>query len=202
MPEAEIVALENDFGMPLPAELRAMLQLCSGIDCPNPEEFDVSLNAGGMYDAGAFLPVSVTLARDVAGNFFAADLSQKPTDSAPVYFLCHDPPVVMLAARTVTDFIELAITPNAVFPDAGLIWSTNPGVLSHAEATAGDETMRKFAADLDDTWLFVDLRNAAVGDGFSWGRYGAETENRRAGAEPIFAYQKRKLSWFQRLFGV
>ena len=62
-----------------------------------------------------------------------------------------------------------------------------------------DSELRKFTELLDPSWQIVDLRNAKVGDGFSWGRYGPKTANKRFGERQIFAYQRR--GWRQRLVG-
>jgi len=35
--------------------------------------------------------------------------------------------------------------------------------------------LKNFAKQLDETWELIDLRSCAVGDGFSWGRYGPTT---------------------------
>ena len=49
----------------------------------------------------------------------------------------------------------------------------------------------------DETWQFIDLRNAKLGGSFSWGRCGTKTANKRSEFKRIFAYQQ-KLKW-QRL---
>ena len=76
------------------------------------------------------------------------------------------------------------------------VWGKNPGAQSYEDAMAAtDSALRDFAATLDPTFEIVDLRNAAVGFGFSWGRYGPQTVIRRAGELPIFAVQKRASFW-------
>src|SRR6266496_3206303 len=68
----------------------------------------------------------------------------------------------------------------------------NPGTLDHTAALAGDENLRGFAAELDDRFQFVDLRSPEIGMGFSWGRYGPETEFRRREYQRLFAYARPK----------
>ena len=64
----------------------------------------------------------------------------------------------------------------------------HPGVMPCAEAAASaDPVLRAFAETLDDRFEIVDLRTAAVGMGFAWGRYGPRTELRRHGLERVFA---------------
>ena len=68
------------------------------------------------------------------------------------------------------------------------VWSKNPGVITHATAVVSpDPEIRAFAAGLDARFEIIDLREAPIGMGFSWGRHGANTEVRRFGSEPIFA---------------
>jgi hypothetical protein len=83
------------------------------------------------------------------------------------------------------------------------VWGENPGTLDHAAARAGDDQLRAFAEELDDRFVFVDLRSPEIGMGFSWGRHGPKTEVRRHGYERLFAYAppERKPGVLGRLFG-
>jgi hypothetical protein len=64
---------------------------------------------------------------------------------------------------------------------------------------AEDADIKEFAKSLDENYLLIDMRNPQIGDGFSWGRYGPKTVNKRFGEKRIFAYEIRK-SFLQRLF--
>jgi hypothetical protein len=80
---------------------------------------------------------------------------------------------------------------------ADRIWRDNPGVMGFQSCIeSADAELRSFAEPLDATWEFIDLRSAKTGDGFSWGRYGPKTQNRRYGSKRIFACQKK--SWGKR----
>jgi len=57
--------------------------------------------------------------------------------------------------------------------------------------TSSDADLKTFAETLDESWHLIDLRSPKIGDGFSWGRYGAATVNKRFGEKRIFAYQKK-----------
>ncbi len=54
---------------------------------------------------------------------------------------------------------------------------------------SGDPDLIDFANSSGDKYLFIDLRDPKIGDGFSWGRYGPKTENKRFGDKRIFAYK-------------
>ena len=138
--------------------------------------------------------------------------NQEPTDWGPIYFCCHDAPVMLLQAATVQQFVS-EIFKMYVPPRQSLIddvhedrlfevWRKNPGVIGHSNAVVSpDPAIRAFAAGLDVGFGIVDLRNAPIGMGFSWGRYGPKTEVKRFGPEPIFAYRKpEKKGLMSRLF--
>jgi len=79
------------------------------------------------------------------------------------------------------------------------VWRANPDTLDHSAALAADDDLRAFATELDERFVFVDLRSPASGDGFAWGRYGPGNEVRRHGYERLFAYAPTERK--RRLFG-
>jgi hypothetical protein len=84
------------------------------------------------------------------------------------------------------------------------VWATNPGTLGRsAVLDAPDEALRAFARSLTDGWSIVDLRAAAPGMGFSWGRHGSRTRLQRDGDRRVFAYAppERRPGVLSRLFG-
>jgi hypothetical protein len=132
---------------------------------------------------------------------------------APVYFCCHDAPVMLVQAASIPQFVSevfrMYVPPhkslvNDVHEDSVFdVWRKNPGVLAHAQALASaDPDIRAFAAGLDAGFEVIDLREAPIGMGFSWGRYGPKTEVIRFGSQPIFAYRRpAKTGVLTRLFG-
>ena len=71
------------------------------------------------------------------------------------------------------------------------MWQTNPGVLSYEQCfRSGDPILSAFARELDESFQIVDLRQAKPGDGFSWGRFGPNTQIERFGTHAMFAYKK------------
>jgi hypothetical protein len=83
------------------------------------------------------------------------------------------------------------------------VWRKNPGVIAYANAVASpDPDIHAFAAGLYESFDVIDLRDAQIGMGFSWGRYGPKTEVKRFGSKPIFAYRRpEKTSLLSRLLG-
>jgi hypothetical protein len=138
-------------------------------------------------------PSGLPIAHDGSGNFWVRDVT-------PVFFLCHDPPVVLFQSVDVETFVHDAAEGSPLDRDALFaVWRTNPGTVDHAAALTGDAELHAFAAELDERFLFVDLRAPVRGDGFSWGRYGPRTDVRRHGSARLFAYAQPEPR--RRLFG-
>lgn len=69
---------------------------------------------------------------------------------------------------------------------------------------SSDPVIKTFAEKTGDGFQFVDLRRAAVGDGFSWGRVDdPDTDLLRDGNNLMFAIRKPKPKkpFLRRLFG-
>jgi hypothetical protein len=157
-------------------------------------------------------PTGLPVAGDGFGNFWVLDLTPAEAETAPVFFACHDPPVIVFQSPDAGEFLE-QIFLKFVPPHESLVddvreegvfrvWRENPGTLNHAAALTGDDDLRAFADELGDRFVFVDLRSPQIGAGFSWGRYGPRTEVRRHGYERLFAYAQpeRKPGVLRRLF--
>jgi hypothetical protein len=209
--KAELDDLGHSLPVPPSSDVRDLLEFCSGIE-GTLEQIDFTgrtLRDGFEAD---FLPHGLVIAHDGFGNHWVVDLQPGATEWGPIYFCCHDAPVMLLQAATVQQFVS-EVFKMYVPPHQSLIddvhedrlfdvWRKNPGVIDHASAIASsDADIREFAAGLDIGFEIVDLRRAQVGMGFSCGRYGPKTEIRRFGLEPIFAYRRpEKKGLISRLF--
>src|SRR4029453_1703443 len=133
-------------------------------------------------------------------------------ETAPVFFACHDPPVVLYQSPNIGDFLheafQMLVPPHAsavddVHEDRRFnVWRENPGTLDHAAALAGDEDLRAFATELDDRFTFVDPRSSPVGMVFL-GSLRAANRDPTPWNEPLFAYAspEKRPGIFRRLFG-
>src|SRR5262249_5411637 len=130
-----------------------------------------------------FMPHGLPIAHDGCGNHWVVDLQPGNTDWGPIYFCCHDAPVMLLQAETVQQFVaevfRMHIPPhksliNDVLKDRLFeVWQKHPGVITQADALdSPDPDLHDFAASLAPDFEIIDLRNAPIGMGFSWGRYG------------------------------
>ena len=138
-------------------------------------------------------------------------MTSESTTWGPIFFACHDAPVIVFQTNSLTHFIsELLLFGNPPWRSEiddvheqyhHRIWRDNPGTLTYEQCVSStDPDLAAFARSLDETYLFIDLRSPKIGDGFSWGRYGPRTVNRRFGEKRIFAYQVRQSFW-RRLLG-
>lgn len=205
----ELQALEAALPCPIPEPIRELLTVTRGFENGPLESMDFGGLPGG-FGMEELFPFALPLAHDGFGNYWIVDLHADSRDWAPIWFVCHDPPVVAFQSGTLERFVHemlrLANSPydselDTVHEQITLdIWRRNPGVVSVPDArSSGDPVVREFAESLDEHWAVVDLRNAAIGDGFSWGRYGPRTRVRRYGTEPVFAYEPK--TRLQRLLG-
>ncbi|MDH3223165.1 MAG: SMI1/KNR4 family protein [Gemmatimonadota bacterium] len=187
--DSEIAGLESELSGLLPRELREALRVSAGF-ANGPIELGLLDLAGfGMED---IFPRAFPLGHDGFGNYWVLDLLSEGEECGPVFFACHDPPVVAFQSDTASQFIHdvLALWQSGprspvdvVHEDVtDAIWASNSGVQDRDSALASDDAVvAGFAAEFPVDAVIADLRAPGVGDGFSWGRFGPRTEWRRAG---------------------
>lgn len=196
LPPDRIESLAAGFGFRLPRELVALLAGCSGVEGML-ETIDFTGQSDG-FEFEAIFPRCIPIAHDGFGNFWVIDASPDGEAVAPVFFACHDAPVILYQAPSVAGFLAEVVNMyrpahkslvDDVHEDRLFeVWRRNPGTMTVAEAAKGDQILQDFAKTLDERFTVVDLRNPKVGMGFSWGRHGPKTEVRRHGDERVFAY--------------
>lgn len=205
----EIAALEYRIPCAMPREARELFEFSRGFENGPVESVDFSgLTEFGMEEV---FPCAIPIAHDGFGNYWVIDLTSQSETWGPVLFVCHDPAVIIFQSARLNDFIsellKLGNPPYASALDevhekaAFAVWKDLSGMRSPEDFASSPETeLRDFAMGLDPDWLISDLRNASVGDGYPWGRFGPRTANRRMGEERVFAIKKQKSGW-QRLLG-
>jgi hypothetical protein len=204
----ELQQLEARIPCPLPPGVRVLLEYCRGFD-----GVLESIDFSGLYPEFGMeeiFPHGVPIAHDGFGNYWVVDLTAQSETWGPIFFVCHDAPVVVFQtdslAHFISEVIKLGHPPwkseiNDVHETHhARIWRENPGLLTYEQGLqSGDPDLVKFAEGLDDSWWVIDFREAATGDGFSWGRYGPATVITRYSDKRIFAVQKKK-TLLQRIF--
>ena len=198
--DAEIDEFAKTLPCPLPDGVRELLSYCRGFEGSVADVVDFT-GQSFLFEHEAIFPHGVPTASDGFGNFWVVDLTAQSTDFGPVYFACHDAPIILYQSASLRDFLtELfrAGTPphqslvDDVHEDRLFrVWRKNPGVISHSDCMrSSDSELAAFAGSLDSSWSVVDLRGATPGMGFSWGRYGPRTRLKRHGSLAIFAYSR------------
>ena len=193
----------------LPGEIAELLGACRGF-YGTVEQVDFT-GRDLWFEFQAVFPYGLPIAADGYGNFWVVDLHPDTARWGPIYFACHDAPVILYQADSLEQFLSelfrMFKPPHRSLVDdvhedrPSRVWQTNPGVLSYEQCRHSDDpVLSAFARELDDSYGIIDLRRAKPGDGFSWGRYGPNTVVQRFGMHPVFAYQKPR-SLFSRLFG-
>ncbi len=211
---AELESLEAKAGFTYPSQLRDLLLYARGFEGPLGSAdlaSPVMFNDEPSFGLDEVFPHGLSLATDGSGNQWVVDLIGGSSQDTAVFYACHDPPVLVYQAESIGKFIsEILCLGNdpwssdvsEVHDDHAMrVWRDNPGVISRTDCLNADPDLKAFAELLDETYQLIDLRQCVIGDGFSWGRYGAETVCKRYNTHRIFAYQTRKPNWFQRIFG-
>ena len=209
--EMEIRALEFRLPCPIPHDIRDALRVSKGLANGPLESFSlVDLEGFGLEE---LLPHAYSIAHDGFGNYWVLDLLASTTVWGPVFYVCHDPPVLAFQSPTIEGFLNDAIAmwqPGARSPVdvvhedvVNRIWQENPDVMTPtALQESGDPVLRTFASQLPPSALVADLRHPVLGQGFSWGRFGPKTIIRRAVQERVWALipPERRPGLLSRLF--
>jgi hypothetical protein len=208
--DAELNALRAALPCPLPPHIEALVRHCRGLENGPLESVEFAGLPSG-FGMEEIFPHAVPIGHDGYGNYWIVDLVSTSTEWGPIFYACHDPPVIAWQCDTLSEFlVELLRFANPPHRSAldvvheevtARVWRENAGAERVAVCRGSpDPAIRAFAESLDDTFMMVDLRRPTPGDGFSWGRYGPRTVNRRFGEERLFAYQRRT-SLVRRILG-
>ena len=207
--QAELSDFARQVPCPVPQEITELMSACRGFyETIEQVEFS-GIDLGFAFEE--IFPFGLAIAADGFGNFWVVDLHPDSAKWGPIYFACHDAPVILYQADTLEEFLSelfrMFKPPHESLVDdvhedrLARVWQTNPGVLSYEQCLqADDPVLSAFAGELDESFQIVDLRQAKPGDGFSWGRYGPRTLVKRYGTHAVFAYKKPK-GLISRLFG-
>lgn len=206
----EIISLEAVLPHPLPAELKLALNFSKGFANGPLETLSLlSLEPFGLED---LFPFAYPIGHDGFGNYWVVDVTADGW--GPVYYACHDPPVIAYQAATIQEFLRSAVALNVDGPRSDLdlvheevvnrIWKAKGDL---ADATSyqqdSDPAIRGFVESLPLGARLVDLRSPKVGDGFPWGVFGPKTQIVRHGTVPVWAVTapEKRPGLFARLFG-
>ena len=156
--EDEISAFEAELPCKLPREIRELLSRCSGFTGGAVDFVDFTGQDCSFGQEEVF-PHGLPIAADGFGNFWVIDLLPTSKTWGPIYFACHDAPVILYQSPGLSHFLielfKMSIPPykslvDDVHEDRLFdVWWKNPGVMSC------DECVKSADVELEE------LRNAA-----------------------------------------
>jgi hypothetical protein len=185
----------------LPSEIRELVLSAAGFSFG---EFTVRFIGDYPFELKELFSGGIPIATDGTGNFWVVDVGVNGTWRS-VFFVAHDPPVVLLQARDLGEFVtQVFELPHRGLPSTTAIaqvWNDKPYTMTRAQALMSPDTaVRTFALQLDDRFVIVDLRSGEEGSGFVWGGSGPNTQIHRAGEDLVFAIEQKKGGVMSRLF--
>lgn len=207
MTDSEIENLKNQLpDNNLPNEIEELLRFSKGFEFYGLEE--VRFDAFAHFGFEEMFPKSIQLAGDGFGNFWILDIDSKGKWNS-VYYVCHDPSVVVKHSENLTEFIrhvdEFGLKRNQSTLDiiheetVMEIWSEKVGIMEKNEK---DYDFENGQFELPEMYLVADLSNQPIKTGFPWGKAGPNTKIIRPTDEPIWIVEKRvKQGFLSKLFG-
>ena len=103
----EFGQLEARIPCPLPSEVRDLLEYCRGFDgVLESIDFSGLLPEFGMEE---IFPHGVPIAHDGFGNYWVVDLHAHSATWGPIFFACHDAPVIVFQTNSLAHFISEVI---------------------------------------------------------------------------------------------
>jgi hypothetical protein len=187
-----VAEIERVLGFALPRELAELVRVSAGLDREVDESLD--LLSIGPCPWQAPLGQVMNLVGDGAGNSWVVELHPSLEVLGPVWFVCHDAPVLVYQspdlATFVDDYLRFSAAPHDG-PVATVVREAVRRVWTQQDPPSSDPLLRDFARRLGEGWFIRDLRRAAPGDGMPIGRFGPKTPLARAGREFVFAYGSR-----------
>lgn len=186
---AQLCELAERTGAEIPAEIAQGLAVASGFE-NGPLDGLSLLGVTDFEFEGAFERPH-PIGADGFGNFWVVDIDA--AGWGPVYFVCHDPPVIAYQSPDVAQFLRDVVAldqagarspVDLVHEDVvSRLWSAR----KQAQNSADDAAISEFVLGLPEGALLEDLRPLGVGKGFAWGTFGPQTEIRRCGSLPVWA---------------
>ncbi|WP_027420553.1 SMI1/KNR4 family protein [Crocinitomix catalasitica] len=195
--------LPNNF---LPTEIEELLKFSKGFEFFGLEE--VRFDSFGHFGFEEMFPNSIQLAGDGFGNFWILDIDANGNWNS-VYYVCHDPAVIVKHSENLSQFIEQIDEYGKKGNESILdviheqtvmeIWTDKVGIMEKNQKKYDFENGQ---IQLPEIFLVADLTNEPIKAGFPWGKSGANTKILRPTDKPIWIVEKKvKQGFLSRLFG-
>lgn len=193
---------------PLPNEIRDLLEYSTGIDLESIGKVNFMGATNSQFTEA--LPFTVALLPDGSGNFWVVDVNGTTGAWGTVFFVSHDPPVIVVQAPELGAFLSQLLDPVHSKPpnalnyvprvSASQIWKNDPWLIPVRTArTVKDPVVSAFAQQLPESFRLADLRPREIGSGFSWGLAGPNAEVRRHNEDLLFAVEQKTPKFLKRV---
>ncbi|WP_101450288.1 SMI1/KNR4 family protein [Aquimarina sp. MAR_2010_214] len=190
----------------LPSEIEELLKFSIGFDFYGLEA--VRFDTYGQFGFEEMFPNSIPLTGDEFGNFWILDIDKKGNWNS-VYYVCHDPAVIVKHSENLSEFIEQIhefikkeneSVLNIIHKKTVMeIWTEKVGIMERNEK---DYKFENAQVDLPEIFLVADLTDQPIKTGFPWGKSGANTKIIRPSDKPIWIVEKKvKQGFLSRLLG-
>jgi len=210
--EEQIKSLTNHLPTgEIPHDINELLKYTGGFEFYGLD--DITFDGIGLLGFEELFPYSVQLAGDGFGNFWILDINKKG-QWGHVFFVCHDPAVVVKQSENLAQFIQHIDEFGALGSQSTLdiihektvmeIWEKDHELIPLETAkNAKDHELKTFALSLPDHYVIADLRNQDNQKGFAWGKYGADLQKTiRHDTELLWGIEKKvKKSFLSKLLG-
>ena len=173
--------LESTRKKPLPALIKELLPVTTGIHFTKDDiYYEIDFETGST-ESNLF-PDSIHLVNDNCGNSWTVDLAFDPERVGPVFFVCHDPPVIFYQSHDLAEFLDHFLNGKELIAEDHAIW------------TAGETGGRR-----DGEWVVFDLQKEELGSGAPLCLYHDEPSGlERVGNSLVFRIRHRTRNWWQR----
>lgn len=102
--QAELRDCARKVPCPVPQEIEELLSACRGFYGTIEQVEFSGIDLGFAFEA--VFPFGLAIAADGFGNFWVVDLHPHSENWGPIYFACHDAPVILYQADTVEEFLS------------------------------------------------------------------------------------------------
>lgn len=192
----------------MPPEFAALVEKCAGLQVGY---LEVLFTEHRLQGYGFLMADWMGVLEDGFGNHWAMELGASDP-AGPVWFVCHDPPVMTLAATTLAEFLDLVVDmhrkkPRQNFnplcdPHKDAKWVYDDPSRRGAPATtlqvSADPELAAAVASLPDDAIVFDLRAPATGAtdmgavrGFVWEGLDSYSDHQPTGHPMIRAGRAR-----------
>jgi hypothetical protein len=206
MDEEEINSYKEMFpGGYIPPEIVELLNYSRGFEFSPLDE--VRFDTYGQFGFEEMFPHSVPLAGDGFGNFWIIDIDTKGNWNS-VYYVCHDPAVIVKHSENLSEFIEHIDEFGKKGNESNLdmihekivfdIWNTKSNL---KETNTEELDLKDKMIDITEPFYLASLKEKPIKTGFSWGVSGPNTKIMRLNDDPVWILEKKtKQGLFSKLF--